>query len=102
LPGYFSFPDTEVGQESHCTFTLTNVGTGTANGHIYLSDITNYHIEGSQTQFSLDANEPWEFVVSFAPQSQGEHDCVLTADGSNCDDVSFKLVGIGLVGGDMQ
>jgi hypothetical protein len=90
-PYTYTYPETGVGHTSSQTFTLTNIGTGTANGHVYLTNTEDFYIQGVTT-FHV-STQPWTFVVVFAPQSQGPKQCTVVADASNCDDVEAYIDG---------
>ncbi|MFA5103410.1 MAG: choice-of-anchor D domain-containing protein [Candidatus Thermoplasmatota archaeon] len=96
-PQNATFPDTYVGGTSPVQyFTLTNTGDVTATGNIYLTNDSHFTILGGPRPFSLAADQSTTINVTFTPASPGPKSTVLKADGSNCDDNTSTLTGIGL------
>lgn len=94
IPSSYTFEQTPVGERRYKDFILTNIGTGTANGHAYLTDLDDFYLSGGDDiDFSLDAYEEIIITVVFYPQSQGGKSTILVADASNCPDVEAYIGG---------
>ncbi|MCG7853851.1 MAG: hypothetical protein MIO92_15125, partial [Methanosarcinaceae archaeon] len=97
------FPDTVQHYASaEYPFTLKNIGTGTARGSACINgndpnDFTISRTSTGSTTFTLDRDASMIIYIEFIPQSQGWKTAMLTADGSNCDDVASSLTGQGKV-----
>jgi len=77
------------------SFTLTNIGIGTARGKISI-DGSAFSIISGGGSFSLGEGESRNIVVKFEPTSVTSYSGTLTADGSNCEDVEITLSGRGI------
>ena len=95
-PSSQSFGSVEVGEcSSDYSFTLMNVGGGTAAGSVSLAS-SKFTITQGSGSFSLGAGDTKTIKVEFCPTSDGSKSATLFADGSNCNDDSSSLSGTGI------
>jgi len=103
-PSPHSFPNTVANTSSGCgecssekSFTLENVGGGTATGSVSLSNSTHYTITDGGGNFSLTSGSQETIKVKFCPQSTGTKTASLNANAADpCNDVSSSLSGSGI------
>jgi len=92
------FGNVNVGEcSSEFSFTLENIGTGTATGTVSLTDNNpnQFDITSGGGGFSIGAGGTKTIKVKFCPTSVGDKSAILKADGSNCNDDSSALSGTG-------
>ena len=97
-PPSHDFGHEEVGEcTSYSTFTLQNIGTGTAEGEVYIAGTNpgDFHCIYHCGDFDLSAGESQQIRVEFCPDNSGLRTAQLFAEGSNCNDDSSGLSGIG-------
>jgi hypothetical protein len=98
-PSSYSFGDFQVGQCSGTySFTLQNIGGGTATGTVSLTgtNADQFEITSGSGSFSLGAGATKPISVRFCPTSTGAKSASLFADGSNCNDDTSSLAGSGV------
>jgi hypothetical protein len=97
-PMSYNFGTIEVGQcSSEYSFTLYNTGGGTATGSVSLTaaHANQFTITSGGGSFSLGAGQEKTIKVTFCPTSAGSKSATLNAVGTNCNDDSSTLSGIG-------
>jgi hypothetical protein len=97
-PSSYSFGDIQVGQCSGThSFTLQNIGGGTATGSVSLTGAyaDQFQVTSGGGSFSLGAGATKTINVRFCPTSTGFKTASLFADGSNCNDDTSSLSGTG-------
>ena len=99
IPDSYDFGDVEIDTYSQIVeFTLTNTGTETATGTVYITgnDADQFEITQGGGVFSLDLGESKTIKIRFHPTEAGVKNAELIADGSNCDDDISSLSGNGV------
>ncbi|MGC9445237.1 MAG: choice-of-anchor D domain-containing protein, partial [Candidatus Methanospirareceae archaeon] len=97
-PASYNFGTVETGQcSSEYSFTLTNIGGGTATGSVSLTgtQMDQFTITSGSGSFSLGSGASKTITVKFCPTTTGSKTATLFADGTNCTDDSSTLSGIG-------
>ena len=98
-PSSQNFGNVQTGEcSSNYSFTLQNMGGGTANGTVFVtgSDAGQFTITGGGGSFSLGAGATKIVKVKFCPDSEGSKSATLYADGTNCNDDTSSLSGTGV------
>jgi len=92
-PIAMTFDPVAVGESAARTLVVTNRGSGTLAGAASLAaGCGEFTIEGD-TLFSLAPNASREFVVRFAPETEGPRTCVLDLGTFRCADVEITASG---------
>ena len=91
------FGNVSVGAEQSQTVTLTNTGGSSVDISQVSVNVAGFQISGITTPLTLNASQDTSFTVSFAPQSSGSVNGMLTitSDGAN-PTLSMALSGTGI------
>jgi hypothetical protein len=98
-PNSHNYDNIDVGDcSAPFSFTLKNIGGGTATGSVYLggSNSGQFVITFGGGDFSLAEGASKSVKIKFCPTSSGNKNAILKADGSNCNDDTSSLAGYGI------